>query len=670
MADKPELESLYREAQTAIKAREYDRASELFRQILLIDEDYKDVSRLLARTVSLRRRRWYSHPLLWGGLGLAALVALGAWLAPHVGNFYASQIPTQTVQPTTTFIPTITPSPTPTPIPLAWKRIAMVQELSRDKITAIVVDPRDSDVLYVGTHKAGIYKSIDGGMSWQPALNGLSSSAVNTLVIDTENPNILYAGVLQGGVYKTVDGGTSWQAVNHGIDINGWEAISKVIIDPGDNQHLLYTDSFTQSGGVLYETQNGGESWQQIMTSQCPDRTMDFALHPTDNQILVSGSQPDTPCQGGVYLSEDGGRNWFTIGLQGKIIIRVAITEIESVESIYASTDQALFRTTDRGRNWVTLCEGDCPPSEGDPWKNITITSNNGLGAARFDLLMISSPGSQTTIYMNAGGLLYTSLDKGRTWEYFTDPADRLAFDADAKTIYRLQGNEAAYSIDGGSTWINISLPYQNTRAIGASLQTAGRIYIAYDDVTRIFYSSNRGSTWEEARLVCGNSGCIGWNPVFLPANNQSQILSMAEDTSIFLSRDDGATWVNCTWPGTWIADSLSPLAIDPNNPNKLVVATNGEGVSITTDGCQSWTPANTGLGSLFVNSIAIDPNNPNTIYAGTDGGAYVSFNGGTTWGEINDGLLGATVVYSIVVDSESNVYAATPYGIFKLEGK
>jgi photosystem II stability/assembly factor-like uncharacterized protein len=72
----------------------------------------------------------------------------------------------------------------------------------------------------------------------------------------------------------------------------------------------------------------------------------------------------------------------------------------------------------------------------------------------------------------------------------------------------------------------------------------------------------------------------------------------------------------------------------------------------------------------LFVTAIAIDPNNPDTLYAATDGGAYVSFDSGQTWNQINDGLLGATVVYSIVVDKDGNVYAATPYGIFHYEGK
>ena len=93
-------------------------------------------------------------------------------------------------------------------------------------------------------------------------------------------------------------------------------------------------------------------------------------------------------------------------------------------------------------------------------------------------------------------------------------------------------------------------------------------------------------------------------------------------------------------------------------------------GIWTSTDGCKNWSANNTGIGSLFVNSVAFDSKNSDIVYAGTDGGAYVSYDGGQSWGEINDGLLGATVVYSIMVDPQSNVYAATPYGIFKLESK
>ena len=112
--------------------------------------------------------------------------------------------------------------------------------------------------------------------------------------------------------------------------------------------------------------------------------------------------------------------------------------------------------------------------------------------------------------------------------------------------------------------------------------------------------------------------------------------------------------------------DAYRPMAIDPVDGNHVFVIDNGTLLE-SHNSCDTTelfaTPPNTSM-----NAIAFDPNNSNTIYAGTDGGAYVSFDSGETWNQVNEGLLGATVVYSIVVDKDSNIYAATPYGIFKLE--
>src|SRR3972149_3960038 len=101
-------------------------------------------------------------------------------------------------KPTNTPIPTKTPNPTPTPVPLAWKRIYIGQEFPRDTITVIMIDPNDPDVIYIGTQNAGIYKSIDGGVSWQPAHKGLGTAWISSLVIDPEDNTALYAGVALG----------------------------------------------------------------------------------------------------------------------------------------------------------------------------------------------------------------------------------------------------------------------------------------------------------------------------------------------------------------------------------------------------------------------------------------------------------------------------------------
>ena len=125
------IESLYQEAKSAIKARDYEYAIELLKRVLVIDENYKDTSRLLEKAIRLRKLRWYKNPRLWGALGLVVVFVLGIVIAPKIGNLFTSPDPTNTIGPsltntamqvsTSTATPTRTPRPTPTVTPLpAW----------------------------------------------------------------------------------------------------------------------------------------------------------------------------------------------------------------------------------------------------------------------------------------------------------------------------------------------------------------------------------------------------------------------------------------------------------------------------------------------------------------------------------------------------------------------
>jgi len=208
-----DLERLYQDAKSALKAREYDRARDLLTSILTVDENYRDVSRLLAQTIRLRRRRWYNDVRLWGILIGAIVIGLIIWIVPKLSLRTAPASPAAKISslatqiPTNATMPVITTSPALTSIPLAWNRINMAQFITREQITAIAADPKDEDVVYAGTEGAGVYKSIDGGLSWRPIMLGLPRSRVYSLTIDPNNPQTIYIGLDEGEIYKSTNGG-------------------------------------------------------------------------------------------------------------------------------------------------------------------------------------------------------------------------------------------------------------------------------------------------------------------------------------------------------------------------------------------------------------------------------------------------------------------------------
>ncbi len=753
MADKPELESLYREAQSALKAREYDRAGGLLKQVLMVDDDYKDASRLLAQAIKLKRRRWYSHPMLWSALGMVVIVGLGIWIATRI-SFPKAIVPTTTFSPIPAIsqTPSKTPTPTPTSIPLAWKRLYIGQEFPRDNINVIVFDPKDPDVIYVGTQNAGVYKSIDGGSSWQPAHQGLGGAWVSSLVIDPQNPQTLYAGIALGGVYKTTDGGSNWYSKNDGINTDGWEWVSIVVVSPEDSQKIYYSQSYN-----LYTSTNGGETWTEILSggsenTGCPRLIGSLVVDPTNPATLLAfnleNPGEDIVCQNGVYKSSDGGNSW-TLSLQVEPVFglqRSTLVFDHAGKNLYAVEKNSVYRSTDHGETWQRLDPsdfgvGECIVLAIDPQDGSTaycasfikITMTRNGGASWQDLLnkdhtqsIAVSPHSNQTVFVGWNGLwatmdngkswfaannglgaihiglsfdplepsallledetctVYRSTDGGRKW----DPApertcqSKMALGASGEWLYWIDQDDGSLrrSQDRGATSKRLNWPIEaDTDRIIASLPGNGdRLLVIYSfETPYIFVSDDHGETWHGATLIgwdpcCSNPG-PGPRLAFDPTSGQRvYLISM---TQVFRSDDAGETWQECvnrgntgSWLGT--ASRKGGMIVQPGNPDRIFLATRGDGILSSIDGCGSWQTANTGLGNLFVNTLAIDPNDSNMIYAGTDGGAYVSFDFGQTWSQINDGLLGATVVYSIVVDKDGNVCAATPYGIFKLEGK
>jgi photosystem II stability/assembly factor-like uncharacterized protein len=593
-----QLEQLYQEARSALMAKDYVRSGELLRQILQIDENYKDASRLLAQTVKLRRRRWYNHPALWIMLGVATIVALGIWLMPKIGGLFAkpeSIAPTITVHPTSIVLPTDTPSPTetvvptPTSIPLAWKRVYIGQEFDRDKIIAFELDPKDPDVLYVSMENAGYYQSIDGGISWQPSQNAQFPPAIRSALSINRNHN----------------NDRDYSVTHTGPD--------------GLERHYG-----TEKIGVNWSiSEDGGKTWREFGM---------IGLPPSNAITFDSLGSLYVYCNLHVCKYSPDGKQRATLGMPDVGAFTIIKISPFDPNTIYVA-GKGIAISKDGGLTWSKL--------------------NNGLGS---EILQLDAgKGSDTVLYVQSGICadeirnkirdyygqpLYRSMDGGRTWTLSIEAGCQLVKDADGATLYRI-GREPGgvsrgwiwRSSDEGKSWKKIFTP-EPVIALAAHPTRSGElgIYTEFNAGLRVFASNDYGLNWDRQTLL--NTGlCYG-----VGVGN----LYNYRQTPISISRD-------------------------PRDIDHILYVINGE-IFESTDNC--FNSKRLSLNIRSVNSIAFDSNNPKTLYAGTDGGAYVSFDGGQTWGQINNGLLGATVVYSIVVDKDGNVYAATPYGIFKLEEK
>jgi photosystem II stability/assembly factor-like uncharacterized protein len=755
------LEALYAEARQALKAKNYERATDLLKQILVSDENYKDASRLLAQLVKEKRRRWYNDLRFWGLVFGIVIVGLLIWIVPKLPlqRMFTSppgtvspmettplaQAASPTIQPTQTTPPTATALPSPTSIPLTWQRISVGEKFSRDTVTAIAVDPKDPDVIFVGTQNSGIYKSIDGGLSWKPAQSGLGSGEVGSLVIDPENPNILFAGLLRGTLYKTSDGGANWE-LSEKISTSRLTLKTFLVMDPDNNQHIYFTLFDT-----IYHSTNGGDSWTILYFTQ--GDILDFVINSTDSKELLAVTRK------AVHKSKDGGTTWTAMDSAPKkspdfypwinpsntsvFYIPYIFNPNRSVTRLARSPDSGttwfdvkdlgewpvkqgpytmgfslsdssigyfgdgvhLFKTKDTGLTWQKIYEFPVNIStimlspaypealfigaqgfflsknQGTDWQK----RSDGLGAARIELMINSN---SSAFYVIEKGIdyesfwgevvevdvisrIFRSLDKGLSWETFVDQRGcALSFGPGRMLYYSQQFRDGSsvtvlWMNDAGVTGF-FDLPFTSGCSyVIPSPEEPNTLYLlnhhGHNHPLRI--SHNAGKSWQDVKGSSTNNKRLYFG------QQQSGIIYATAEKDVTYSTDGGESWEVCGYFGfdQPIANSESGIAISPKDGKTLYVGFRGRGILFSGDGCQSWQTRNTGLGNLFINSLAIDPQKPETVYAGTDGGAYISTDGGQTWGQINDGLLGATVVYSIVVDKDSNVYAATPYGIFKL---
>jgi photosystem II stability/assembly factor-like uncharacterized protein len=229
-------------------------------------------------------------------------------------------------------------------------------------IRALAIDPASPLTVYAGTAGGGVFKTTNGGLNWQPFNAGFGNPAtapanfnIRALAIDPTTPQTVYAGTVGGGVFKTINGGLNWQPFNAGFGNPATAPANFVIlalaIDPTTPQ-TVYAGT---AGGGIFKTINGGLNWQPFNAGLTNLTVLTLAIDPATPQTVYAGT-----AGGGVFKTTNGGLNWllFSSGLTNLLITDIAI-DPATPTTLYASSAVAgVFRSDNGGLNWIAASSG------------------------------------------------------------------------------------------------------------------------------------------------------------------------------------------------------------------------------------------------------------------------------------------------------------------------
>lgn len=262
----------------------------------------------------------------------------------------------------------------------------------------LTVHPLNPKILYLGAGGAGLYKSTDGGATWVEMNQGLQNTDIGTLVLHPKNPDMVYI-VTSTGVFKSPDGGTHWIALNQGDDFSESQQFQSLIVLP-TSPPILYLAS--RRG--LHTRREGDAGWVVVPGILKDKQISALAIDPRTGRlyagVLRRGKTTDTLHEGGLFVSEDGGKNWARLGQEFENDwIRIILCDPVDSQTMYVATSgRGILKSRNGGVSWNEI--------------NVGLT---GTDRDFRDLVM--DPRDPKVLYAGSHGhWIYQSRDAGATW--------------------------------------------------------------------------------------------------------------------------------------------------------------------------------------------------------------------------------------------------------------
>jgi photosystem II stability/assembly factor-like uncharacterized protein len=535
------------------------------------------------------------------------------------------------------------------------------------RVSAIVADPEDPDAYWVGGADGGVWRTLDGGLSWTPVTDEMPTTAIGALAYDPANddpfrPPILYAGSGEAnfanhsrygmGIYRSKYGGMLSEVC--GYDVFAGRCISRVLINPAAPS-ILYI-SVTHAGGLpsfdfniagakghpgaygplgVFMSTDSGDTWTQLTNGLPGDLSAtDIAMDPLNPNVLYAAiGHVFGDSRNGIYRSTNGGAVWTKLagGLPaGGGVGRITLgTTPADPNRIYASivraadatgggsSTLAVYRSDDGGITWVPKYPGSIHSSYG--WYLNTL---------------VVSP-LDPDIVFTAGLELWRTMDGGDHWTNVQGiqhvDFHALAWDAGGRL---LTGNDGGFyrSSDLGETWTILN------EGLGIVQFYAG-ISLHPSDPTIIYGGTQDNGTIERIgagldswrSILGGDGGYTGVRP-----SNPNIVFAEYQGTGGLQRSTNGGN--SFSYAGTGINSGdrncfLPAYEFDLLTDTRMFYGTHR--LYRSTNGGTQWSAISgdltTGVGAI--RGLAVAPSDPNFIYVGTnDGNIQVSQDGGASW--------------------------------------
>ena len=585
-----------------------------------------------------------------------------------------------------------------------WENMGL--EESR-QIGKIVVDPRNSNVVYVAAEGSawgpggdrGLYKTTDGGKTWNKILKISKHTGVNDIVMDPRNPDVLYAASEQrrrhvhtkigGGpetaIYKSTDAGENWRELEQGLPKGHIGGIG-LAISPVNPDVIYAIMQGNEEEGGFFRSNDRGESWTKMSKHHSSAQYYNEII--ADPQDVNKVYSMETVSK----VTTDGGKTWERVGLKEKHVDDHAMwINPDNTDHYMIGSDGGIYITYDDAENYYHV--SNLPVTQyyrvnvdnAEPFYNVYggTQDNNSMGGPSQTLRRDGIPNSEWFVTLGGDGF----------WQAIDPENPNIVY---SELQY---GNVVRYDKKSGES-VSIkpvppkdSLTYRwnwNTPLI-LSPHNNERLYMA---ANKVFRSDNRGNSWEiispdlTAQIdrnkwpVMGKYWSVDAVAKDVSTSLYGTIVSLDEspvqENLLYTGSDDGLIQVSESPDGEWREIGsfpgvpkhtyVSDIYASRHNANVVYASFDNRKrddftpyLLKSTDKGKSWESITDGLPENgTVHAIEQDPKDPDLLFAGTEFGIFFSNNGGEKWVQLKSGIPTIAVRDIAIQEREKDLVLAT----------